>query len=701
MAENAVIGALRVVLGADTGQLEDGLKKGSESLKNFGRDVAAVAAGVGLEKFVEKVAESFTHLIKQSIETADQMHKMSQKIGISVESLSGLTVSATLSDLSVEELSKSMAKLNKNMVAAAAGGTNDAAAAIQYLGLSAKQLLAAGPDVALQKISDKFAQMENGANKTAVAIALFGRAGFNLIPLLNQGGKSMQEMTRTAQELGLVISSQTAKQSEEFMDNLKLLGLAVQGVGLTVAKYFVPSMADASKGMVKWVVDGKIVTTIAENIVRAFVFVMDNAKLMGVILAIIFSGTVIQGVTNLGLLILNLGRSLVFAAASSLLLAARLALIVGVAYLAANGVAAILGKTEEFNKLIEGIAKGENVFAGIGKSIHDALTAAGVDLSAFTGQIKLSGDSAHEVENAIKNAFSGKNFDPKAAENAKKLGEEILKVQLNTRVLRGELDLLAPSLLAQAERLNLITPKMTQWSAAQLLAVPGVKALNDALIQQNIAATADPYTKLQQSMTNLTTFMSTQGVAGADAWGQAVKKNAMQAADSIKQMSDDMIGGWQQLFSALGKENKGFFVAGQALAITMAVINTAQAVTKALATYPPPFSYAAAAAAAAAGLAQIVTIKQQKYTGAAMGGMFKVPGGSMGVDTKMVSMALAPGELVEVTPAGKASGGGDGKVLEIAPINPRDFFTGDTVRYMVQSIDKWMRDGGTGIRMVQ
>ena len=36
-------------------------------------------------------------------------------------------------------------------------------------------------------IAQKFSKMEDGAAKTALAIRLFGRAGAELIPLLNQG----------------------------------------------------------------------------------------------------------------------------------------------------------------------------------------------------------------------------------------------------------------------------------------------------------------------------------------------------------------------------------------------------------------------------------------------------------------------------------------------------------------------------------
>jgi hypothetical protein len=88
-------------------------------------------------------------------------------------------------------------------------------------------------------------------------------------------------------------------------------------------------------------------------------------------------------------------------------------------------------------------------------------------------------------------------------------------------------------------------------------------------------------------------------------------------------------------------KNKQLFAIGKAAAIASAVMSTAQGVTRALAEYPPPFSFVAAGAQAAAGLVQINTIKGQSL-GMAEGGL--VQGGIPGVDS--VPAMLQRGELV-------------------------------------------------------
>ena len=75
-----------------------------------------------------------------------------------------------------------------------------------------------------------------------------------------------------------------------------------------------------------------------------------------------------------------------------------------------------------------------------------------------------------------------------------------------------------------------------------------------------------------------------------------------------------------QMYTALGAQNKKAFEAAKAFNIANAIINTYAAATKALATYPPPFSFIAAAAAVGMGLAQVAQIRAQSYSGKALGG---------------------------------------------------------------------------------
>tara|TARA_X000001316_G_scaffold10023_1_gene2963 strand:+ start:662 stop:2890 length:2229 start_codon:yes stop_codon:yes gene_type:complete len=76
----------------------------------------------------------------------------------------------------------------------------------------------------------------------------------------------------------------------------------------------------------------------------------------------------------------------------------------------------------------------------------------------------------------------------------------------------------------------------------------------------------------------------------------------------------------RKTFEALGKMNRDAFRAYKAFAIAEAIVSTYKGAAKAIGSYPPPFNFIAAAAVVAGGLAQVNAIKQQQYSGRAMGG---------------------------------------------------------------------------------
>src|SRR5688572_13251607 len=121
MAGDTVIGALRVVLGADTATFEDGLKGADARLHAFAAGAAKAGAAIGVALVAAGTAIAVG--VKRTIDEADNLGKMAQKIGVPVAELSKLKHAADLSDVSMQTLSTSLGKLSKNMVEAAAKPT--------------------------------------------------------------------------------------------------------------------------------------------------------------------------------------------------------------------------------------------------------------------------------------------------------------------------------------------------------------------------------------------------------------------------------------------------------------------------------------------------------------------------------------------------------------------------------------------------
>lgn len=269
------LGSLVLKLSADVATLQGDLGKAASSSQQYADRVSKqwadtahsikdgfkdLAGGIVAAFSVEKLVE----FGKQAIETADQMTKMAQKVGVSVESLSALSVQAKLSGGGLDELGSGMEKLARN-AAAAAGGSKEQAAAFQAIGVAVKD---ANGNVRQQQdiltdLAKKFSGYADGVTKTADAQIFFGKAGAQLIPVLNElGEKGFDEVTKSAQAFGQVISTETAKQAEHFNDNLTSLGLEAKGLANSVVANLLPALNQLSDS---WVEAGKTTNNYADS----------------------------------------------------------------------------------------------------------------------------------------------------------------------------------------------------------------------------------------------------------------------------------------------------------------------------------------------------------------------------------------------------------------------------------------------------
>ncbi len=111
--------------------------------------------------------------------------------------------------------------------------------------------------------------MPDGAQKTALAVELFGKSGAELIPFLNQGRDGVEALTAELQALGVQIGGNTAAQAEVFNDSLAKVRLAISSIGNRVIEAFLPAMNDMANGMVESAKQGGTLRAILDGVVMA------------------------------------------------------------------------------------------------------------------------------------------------------------------------------------------------------------------------------------------------------------------------------------------------------------------------------------------------------------------------------------------------------------------------------------------------
>lgn len=248
---------IKVNIGVDTDSLQKGLTDATNKLARFGKQAGAAIAVAGTGAAVGLAA-----LTKAAIDNADALDNMSQRVGVSVEALSRLQYAAKLSDTSIESLQTGFRTLANNMVAG-----SDAFAKLGISITNTDGSMRSSVDI-FSEIADRFAGMEDGALKSALAVDVFGRSGLDLIPMLNAGSAGLAEFARQSDQVGYTLSTQAASGAAQFNDTLDRIGLTMNGVVNKVMVAALPalqSLADTLASPEFAVAAG----TLASNVINA------------------------------------------------------------------------------------------------------------------------------------------------------------------------------------------------------------------------------------------------------------------------------------------------------------------------------------------------------------------------------------------------------------------------------------------------
>jgi len=242
------LGSLVVSLGLDAAEFVDGLTKSEYQARAFVRNVtatttrmvgafAAVGVGIGATLAVLHRASSAIAVYQ---DLADQ-------VGDTAEAMAGLQLAADLSGKGLDQVAAASVKLT-----AALSKSDDESkgvgAALAAINIPVKEFKQLDPVAQLERVAGALADFEDGAGKTAVAVALFGRSGAELIPFLNDlaetGGRNVR------------LTKEQIETADRFAKKLDLM----KSEASSAAKMFVADMIPAADRVLKYILglDGGI-----------------------------------------------------------------------------------------------------------------------------------------------------------------------------------------------------------------------------------------------------------------------------------------------------------------------------------------------------------------------------------------------------------------------------------------------------------
>jgi hypothetical protein len=542
MAE--AIGSVFVSLGMDAADFDRGAKQVSDSISKLEgkltrltdgfdklRNAAIITAGLAaIAGAVRGVTAGFT----EAMNSIGDMVDMSQRLGVPVEQLQGLAHAADLSGTSIENVGKSMQKLAMNMAAIAGGETSGkAAATLDALGISATTAagqIKATDDVMIE-MADKFAGMQDGAAKTAAAMAVFGKSGAEMIPMLNLGSAELRRLKDEAVSMGFVLDGKVAGALEGLGDQWTTIGKTMNGFWIQLSGQMLPVFQLFTDKILEWIKTGGGARGWAETV-----------------------GNALKGVADFA-----------------------------------------LRTAAAFQRLTESSAAAWNAMKKFGTG----------NWGQIASDNEASAERIREINEKLKSDIDAIWATPQqAAAGAEGEGGAAPAMP---DVPVANLNAAAEAKAAEIEQQKLHNMELERYNQ--------LRAEGKNLYEQ----TLDPLSKLSAEMEKANELHS-KGALLAHEHAAIQQRLAVMTVNAYAGMASGIMGNLSKVFG----ESKAF-------AIAQAIINTAESVTKTLATYGfTPWGIAAAAAAAAAGLAEVATIRSSGSGGGGGGSSAPSSGGGGG-----------------------------------------------------------------------
>lgn len=171
-------------------------------------DLAGVATGVTL-----------VALAKRGLDYASSLGEVSQQLGVTTRDLQVYTYAASQAGIEQATIEKGLAKLTLT-IGKAQLGAEGPAKAFDALGISIESLKGKSAGDVIPRIADGLAKIKDPAQRAALEVELFGKAGQKLDTLLSGGSKGINELSDAAERLGLVLSDEQIANADETADKL-------------------------------------------------------------------------------------------------------------------------------------------------------------------------------------------------------------------------------------------------------------------------------------------------------------------------------------------------------------------------------------------------------------------------------------------------------------------------------------------------
>lgn len=294
-------GRVNVSITASTGGLTTGLSRASKQLGGFagqaqgiGGRLTAMAAGfVGAGRSASLAAIGVkalgiaiksllgpllivTSLVSifaafgRSARELDEAGKTARRLGMSMTSFQNLGQVAEEAGVSMGQLTGLLTVMTQGL-GNLANGSASAAKAFGTLGLTMADLAGLSPERQFELISQKIMALPTAAERTAAAMAIFGRQGAAAMGLIaDASGGAVSEVAKLREQLGLNLTDTQVKGVEMMNDAVGRMSLVFQGFINQFVAGLAPAITTVANLFVKFFADNASGFSMASTLAQAF-----------------------------------------------------------------------------------------------------------------------------------------------------------------------------------------------------------------------------------------------------------------------------------------------------------------------------------------------------------------------------------------------------------------------------------------------
>jgi hypothetical protein len=232
-----------------------------EKLQTIGDSIASV--GTKMMEWGGGIYASLSASAKVFGNMAEGMQELAGKASVGVEEMSALGYAAAACNASAEDVSGAIATLNGHLGDAASGG-GSAAKTFSDLGLSFAKINALPSGQRFSAVASAVSKIQDPSKRAAAATALLGDSASKLLPMLQRGGKGIEELKQEASDLGQIMTREDVQAAVEFGASLKSLWYATKMISYhlgaamaPVVREFSGSMKTAATMASKWIKENR------------------------------------------------------------------------------------------------------------------------------------------------------------------------------------------------------------------------------------------------------------------------------------------------------------------------------------------------------------------------------------------------------------------------------------------------------------